>query len=706
MASSNFNRNSFFSRVDYSQIGLTSKNCLQFIRKTSSNSYELVVGDHSGSLHYFNLDISNHRIETIFKTLPGPNSKISCIDTYSGFKQSESIKILSVCGPSTIKGFNKKGKQFFILELSNLTESIAKFRICRSPDEIHVLGQYIYNSYQVNSELVSNGHHSSGSSKSVTKSSSAYNSVIQSRHYYVSPSKINDFILMEDRLNRKIGCQDRLIRVLKDSVCYLEIEVCGIPSVMQIVPKHLSDSFTRTSKSSGVDLNLQSQDVFVCYGTMDGKISLLTFKFLEKNKLEPIHNWEVPLESIKQPITCLRFSESTSDLFVGRSDGSIEIWQFSESIRDEEVEQRIDLTLPPSLIGSYNCGESITNLLPLNVGENDNLLLIGSTFTGVIFGLFPQTNVSYSNQINPNQSLISNENIDRIRSLQNECLSLEKQLNIERDNYVKSAVNPKSITLLPDESNFSVLPFFAINDSFVLHNDGSYLLMLESEVSIDVVFLHTFLALDLIDCEKNSAVISYNDRPVDDSNEILVTFRCQSNTNRMGIRMKPVEGQNGWIDVYIISRIMPKSCQARFYQIHPLSLHKRQYSNVKIEFANKLVLTGPFNLNDALNWMRLSLPEIPDKLSSPFLPMNKRQKIEIISDNVSSVSILKDFLTREVTRQSIEIGIEVYIDERSLIAMLVLLFPHLRRLVLDKQRQELNEALRDLKIHGKISLPN
>lgn len=71
MASSNFNRNSFFSRVDYSQIGLTSKNCLQFIRKTSSNSYELVVGDHSGSLHYFNLDISNHRIETIFKTLPG-----------------------------------------------------------------------------------------------------------------------------------------------------------------------------------------------------------------------------------------------------------------------------------------------------------------------------------------------------------------------------------------------------------------------------------------------------------------------------------------------------------------------------------------------------------------------------------------------------------------------------------------------------------
>ena len=115
-----------------------------------------------------------------------------------------------------------------------------------------------------------------------------------------------------------LACQDRLFRVLKDSACHFEVEVCGIPTVVQIVPKHLMPEGKQTKSG-------KSDEVCLCYGTMDGKIALVTFRFVDKNQLEPVHNWEVPLDAIKQPITCIAFSDTEPLFFVGRADGAIEV---------------------------------------------------------------------------------------------------------------------------------------------------------------------------------------------------------------------------------------------------------------------------------------------------------------------------------------------------------------------------------------------
>ena len=87
--------------------------------------------------------------------------------------------------------------------MNNLTEPIKLFKM-RWPDEIFVVGQYIYNSYLINTETMnansSSNHFSlpTGSSKSA-----AFNSVVKSRHYYVCPEKINDMIMLDDKFNRK-----------------------------------------------------------------------------------------------------------------------------------------------------------------------------------------------------------------------------------------------------------------------------------------------------------------------------------------------------------------------------------------------------------------------------------------------------------------------------------------------------------------------
>lgn len=144
----------------------------------------------------------------------------------------------------------------------------------------------------------------------------------------------------------------------------------------------------------------------------------------------------------------------------------------------------MDLTVQPSLIDSYNCSESITNLIAILVGERGDLLLLCATFTGMVFGLLQYGHAKQMRQLNPNFLLISKENADRIRLLQEECQRLEKQLDMEQKNYskhtsklpaVSSSISSNASQLmtqsdLGNEENLSVLPFFAINDSFILHN--------------------------------------------------------------------------------------------------------------------------------------------------------------------------------------------------------------------------------------------
>lgn len=121
---------------------------------------------------------------------------------------------------------------------------------------------------------------------------------------------------------------------MKDSECNFEIEVCGIPSVLQIVPKHLYNYYLPLDSDKNFndnDLIIKNRkaydnDINICYGTMDGKVALVTFHFLGKDQLEPLHYWEIPINTIKQPITCLKFSDSQPEFYIGRSDGTIEVF--------------------------------------------------------------------------------------------------------------------------------------------------------------------------------------------------------------------------------------------------------------------------------------------------------------------------------------------------------------------------------------------
>ena len=86
----------------------------------------------------------------------------------------------------------------------------------------------------------------------------------------------------------------------------------------------------------------------------------------------------------------------------------------------------------------------------------------------------------------------------------------------------------------------------SIKFKFNTLSDASYLLTLEVEIAIDAVIIQSDIQLDLIDCERNSAVISFNDN---NSKEVLVTFRCQANTSRLEIKIRSIEGMIDLISI-------------------------------------------------------------------------------------------------------------------------------------------------------------
>ncbi|RWS16252.1 hypothetical protein B4U79_07615 [Dinothrombium tinctorium] len=608
------------NRVDFTQVGLTSKNALVVLEPgfiESDGDVIAAIGDHSGSVECFSIREQSFNCDTIFKTLPGPNAKISCMQLISS--GSGTTKILSSFGSSTIRGFTKSGKQFFGVELNDLTEPIKHFRF-RWQNELFVC--------------------------------------------------------------------DRLIRILKDSTCQYEIEACGVPCAVY--------NYT----SAPVKNN---SEIFFVYGTLDGKVSLIELDF-SQSTLDAKHIWEVPERGTRAPVQCISAMESTGELYIGRADGNIEIWIFSENC-DADGNDYVDLKSAPMFRTHYSCGESITSVCVCR----DGTLLLCSTFTGIVFGLTRSENIHHT----MNSSFSKGEFAEKIENLRIECEELETKLAEEKERYQE--LTTKRNRKGQARAGISALPYFVVNDTFIIQEDASYLLTLEVEVPIDCVIIQSDIPLDLIDCERNSAVVSFNDNC---DNEVIATFRCQSNTTRLEVKIGSIEGQFGILRAYIIPRMTPKSCQVKQYQIKALSLHKRSYNISDADtktFFNKLSLKGGFSFNQAHNWLQLCLPEIPEKLlptnvssvdysfvstltDSLLLCHYAKGSLLFESDNISTISILKDFITREATKRSIALEMNLNINEGSVSLTLRKLHPKLKGLLKLKERNLFIEAIKELSV--------
>ncbi|GBM81005.1 Bardet-Biedl syndrome 7 protein [Araneus ventricosus] len=627
------------NRVDYLQVGVTSPKTTKLLPAQEEKACQRVaVADHYGVVQCFGT--KKNEIQSYFKTLPGP--KITRLEL-GGAIGTIRDKIFVASG-GEVRGFSRKGKQFLRFD-TNMTEAIKSMHI--SGNDLFVCGNFIYNHYYE----------------------------CQDQNYYLSVDSINDMICLDmDKVGTIVpilACQDRILRVLKESNCLYEIEVPGPPSTLALYQNDGGDT--------GEDL---------LYGTSDGKVGLVS-----AGRTACTHKWEIPNNKKHGGVLSLHNYDITGDgikdLIIGRSDGLIEVYGYDEA---ENPVPRF----------TYNCGESVTSVNGGIVGSAGYDELLITTYTGSVSGLSMKEHLThFPHAVDPDV-------IKRITHLKEEVEELQQQVQKERESYQLAAQS--------DIGGVSAVPYFSINDMFQLnHEDASYLLTLEVQTAIDNVLIQSDVPVDLLDSERNSAVVSYSScDPESDGNFLLATYRCQANTTRLEVKIRSIEGQYGTLQVYITPRLQPKCCQIRQYQIKPLSLHCRTHTFDENKPLNTLTLRGAFALAEIHSWIVFCMPEVPERMppgecatfyfKSTFLDTvlycyYKKGESVFKSDNISTISILKDVLTREATKKKISLDISFDINEESVPHMLRFIHPKLEYQLLLAKKVQVIDALKDLKVH-------
>ncbi|XP_049938325.1 Bardet-Biedl syndrome 7 protein homolog isoform X1 [Schistocerca serialis cubense] len=642
-----------FSRVDYTLLGLTYPRTAKLLpsqgqkipQKVQTRNGETVihaVADRDGVLQVFG--VKKGEIHLVFKTLPG--SPVSCLQL-GGALGTVQDKVFVSSG-NEVRGYTKKGKLFLSFD-TNLTEPIKSMYVCGS--NLLVCGDHAYNQYFDCKDVNS----------------------------FLCGDRIVDVIALgaekgNNKLLAVLACEDRILRVLDRHDLLHSVELESVPSVLFPFP---------------------GSDDQILYGTVDGRIGVVT---VTRNEVS--HAWILKKPSNSSCITCMDCydltANGTPDLVVGRQDGSIDVYSFPEDTDDSDATLRF----------TYACNESITSVQCGVLGSAGYDEIVVTTYTGWLFGLTTEViDKQVGIDTNTGGVTISQDAKTKILRLRSEIEELEQRVNREREKYQASTVDKSD--------GLSVLQMAAVSDRMVLcKEDASYLLSLEVQAPIDNVLIQSDVQIDLLDVEKNSAVVSYSKCDSSSGNHLLVTYRCQVNVTRLEVKLRTVEGQYGTLRAYVTPLAQPKSCTLKTFAIKPLSLHARCHHPDQTRPFNVLTLKGSFSLAEVHTWICFCLPEVPEKP-----PMNEKNVLafksaftdtmllcsywkggaEFKSDNISTISILKDVLTREATKKKIKLDILCAVNEESVISVLHRLHPRLEEQQKMAHEMSLLEALHELR---------
>ncbi|KAG2466262.1 BBS7 protein, partial [Polypterus senegalus] len=291
--------------------------------------------------------------------------------------------------------------------------------------------------------------------------------------YYLSGDKINDIVCLPvdgaKPVTPILACQDRILRVLQASDLKYEIEISGPPTVLEL------------NNGNGGDSGEE-----ILYGTSDGKLGLVHI-----TDSEPVPKWEVANEKKRGGILCIDcfdiIGDGVKDVLVGRDDGKVEIYGFDSSL---EPILRFEHVLP----------ESITSIQGGCVGKDNFDEVVTTTYTGWVTGL---TTEPQQKEAGPGEEMkMSQEIQNKVAALRGELEQLQLKVLQEREKFQQCAQSSTAI---------SSVPVFSVNDKFTLcRDDASYSLILEVQTAIDNVLLQSDVPIDLLDVDKNSAVVSFS----------------------------------------------------------------------------------------------------------------------------------------------------------------------------------------------------
>ncbi|XP_018368941.1 PREDICTED: Bardet-Biedl syndrome 7 protein homolog [Trachymyrmex cornetzi] len=514
---------------------------------------------------------------------------------------------------SSVKGFTRKGKLFLEFDTSLIDPISAMYVL--GPD-LAACARDLYHRYRDCKDTDS----------------------------YLTGETLHDVVLLPGDGNvvyAILACADCAVRVLHGTRSPTVLRLPSAPTVLSIYREG----------------EIYSRDR-VLVGTADGRVGLL---ILQGNKTLRI-TWL--LTSTGSGITSLDTYELQDgiDILVGRQDGVVEVYTFP----DEDISSILRY--------HYNAGESISTVVGGIIGVANYPEVLVTTYSGRVFGL----TTSPPGLLEAGQSDIG------LARLKLEIHQLQEKLSEERD----------SANFVPDPLAPLIL---AVNHKMELHKeDASYSLSVELDASIDNILIQSDTPINLLETENNSAVVSLSACDPTESNFLLATYRCQINTNRLEMRLRSIEGQPGTLQIYVTSQVQPKRCRKITVPIHALSLHVRLHEDDNITSSgpfNELKLNGQFTIAEMHAWLSLALPDVPERphinegeavlvYISSFIGTILKCKYKkgsalFLGENISTIIILRDILTKEATKRKLKLDVFCEVAEGSISRVLELILPRL-----------------------------
>ncbi|XP_043602800.1 Bardet-Biedl syndrome 7 protein homolog isoform X5 [Bombus pyrosoma] len=462
---------------------------------------------------------------------------------------------------------------------------------------------------------------------------------------YLAGETLYDIVLLPTDGNFMfaiLACGDCAIRVLHGTKTPAILRLPSVPTVLSLYREGDLESKER-----------------VLVGTIDGKVGLL---ILHGNKTLRI-TWLLNMTGSE--VTSLDTYELQDglDILIGRQDGTVEVYIFPE-----------EDTLP-FLRYRYNAKESISSVVGGIIGAAGYPEVLVTTYSGRIFGLTTKP-----------PGLLEADQNDGLTKLKAEIEQLQEKLKEEKE-AASFSIDPLAPLIL------------SVNHRMILNRkDASYSLSIELDTPIDNILIQSDTPIELLDVESNSAVVSLSSCNPREGNFVLATYRCQVNTNHLEMRLRTIEGQPGTLQIYVTSQVQPKCCRKISIPISALSLHVRQHeadnSETHVEGPfNELKLIGGFTVAEMHAWLSFALSDVPERphlqegeatltYVSSFIGTLLKCKYKkgsaiFLGENISSIIILRDILTREATKRKIKLDVFCDVSDGSISRVLELIFPQL-----------------------------
>ncbi|XP_077302740.1 BBSome complex member BBS7-like isoform X2 [Arctopsyche grandis] len=362
-------------------------------------------------------------------------------------------------------------------------------------------------------------------------------------------------------------------------------------------------------------------------------------------------------------------------LLLGYSDGSFQIF----TLKTDPAKQT------SQLLFTYNFDESVTSVTGWNKG------VVVATRSGRIIGLTTPLDASTTTI--------------KLNKLKEDVQELEVKIEKERSQY--------RIATQPLSQGLSAIPTLQINDEWgPVEADGARRLCISLGAPLDILLIQSNAPLLLLDTSPNTALLT---RAVQmkGENKLLATFRCQANTQQLEMRIgvwQEAITSAGKINIYVTPLLQPKCCQLLKYRVAPLFWHIPIEEFDEDGEYNTLTVLGAFSRAEAHAWLCCVLPEVPNRPQQPKTSVTHKsiitdtllncnyQKGEAIfkSDSVSTISIIKDFLSAEATKKKVQLEISINVNNNTTMKILDKIHPQISSRFQQLKEEKLIKALSEL----------